>query len=110
VSDDKESEIDDFVRGFHGIPRDEDLRSMSYVALVSMLSSSEPGTPKYMVIEREKRRRDLPPAEQSTKHPGEKPTPENWYKKPIGLIGIAVTSGLVLAALVYLFRTHLGIL
>lgn len=42
-----------FIRSFHGIPDDEQLKSMSFAELASELSSSDPGSPKFMVIERE---------------------------------------------------------
>lgn len=47
------SDKEDFVRGFHGIPDDEKLNAMSFTELASELSSADPGSPKFMVIERE---------------------------------------------------------
>lgn len=49
-------EKEGFVRGFHGIPDASRLMSMSFAELASELSSSEPGSPKYIVIEREIKR------------------------------------------------------
>ncbi|MBF0377044.1 MAG: hypothetical protein HQK72_06130 [Desulfamplus sp.] len=34
---------------------------------------------------------------------------DDWYKKPIGIIGITVFSGIIIILAVYLIRTHLGI-
>lgn len=42
-----------FVRGFHGIPDDSKLESMSFSELASELAGAEAGSPKFMVIERE---------------------------------------------------------
>ncbi len=54
---------DAFLRGFHDIPDDANLQKMSYVQLAALLSSCESGSPRFLVVEAEKRRRDALPAE-----------------------------------------------
>lgn len=44
---------DDFVRGYHGIPHEDQLRQMSFVQLVSLLATCQKDSPKFAVIERE---------------------------------------------------------
>lgn len=44
---------DEFVRGYHGIPHEDQLRQMSFVQLVSLLASCQKDSPKFSVVERE---------------------------------------------------------
>ena len=37
------------------------------------------------------------------------PAPDHWYKKPIGVIGIAITSGVLLYLALFIIRNHAGI-
>ena len=48
---------DDFDRGYHGIPDNEDIAAMSFVELASQLSSCAKDSAKFHVIEREMKRR-----------------------------------------------------
>jgi len=50
-------ENDAFTRGFHGIPDEAKLKSMSYIELAESFSDSEKGSTKYYVVEREMLRR-----------------------------------------------------
>lgn len=50
-------EPDAFSQGFHDIPDDRTLRSMSFIKLAELLSSCERGTTKYIVVDREVFRR-----------------------------------------------------
>lgn len=49
----------------------------------------------------------------STKPPNNKPTnsTENkeWYQRPIGIIGLTIFSGIILALAIYLVKKHIGI-
>ncbi len=50
------SQEEAFALGFHDVPDARTLAAMSFVELAAELSSSKPGTPKHMVIEREMKR------------------------------------------------------
>lgn len=52
ITPDKE-EQDGFLRGYHDIPDDEKLKTMSFVELSAELASCSNGSPKFIVIERE---------------------------------------------------------
>jgi hypothetical protein len=54
-------EEDGFIRGYHDIPDDHVLRAMSNISLYDALASAKPGTTAHMVIEAEKRRREVLP-------------------------------------------------
>lgn len=109
------SEEDDaFTRGFHDIPEDAQLRAMSYVALCDALHQATPGTPAFMVIEAEKRRRDSAPEDRDVvgdvgKKPVQKPGPDHWYKKPLPVIVIGVTVFLIGMAIRYVLRHRFGL-
>lgn len=117
----EEDATDDQWRGYRGIPADEKLRTMSYVALCGLLADSESGSQKFLIVEAEKRRRDASPPERSNAvptHTVDKLTESNdhmvensstWHMRPLGVVGLAVV-GTVLAALaIYLIRTHFGL-
>lgn len=44
---------DEFVRGYHDLPHENDLRQMSFVQLVSLLATCKKDSPKFTVVERE---------------------------------------------------------
>lgn len=44
----------------------------------------------------------------STQGGGDRPT-HDWYKKPIGIIGLTVFSGILIVMAVYFIKTHFGI-
>ena len=49
---------------------------------------------------------------QNSKHIAEQkaePVPDHWYKKPVGVIGLAIVSGILVFLTVYLIRTHFGL-
>jgi hypothetical protein len=50
-------ENDGFVRGFYGIPDDGKLNAMSFTELCELLASCEKESPKFLVVEREMKRR-----------------------------------------------------
>src|SRR5437660_12337815 len=91
-SDDPEFQ-DAFVRGFEGIPSDQELQAMSYAELAVLLSSCTKGSAKYLVVERAKMHRDvfeLPVLTQAIPKVQAEPAPDHWYKKRIPVIGSAV--------------------
>lgn len=53
MAPEENSEQEAFVRGFHGIPDSAKLESLSFSELASELSTTESGSPKFIVIERE---------------------------------------------------------
>jgi hypothetical protein len=57
LSKSAESEEDGLVEGFHGIPSRSTLESMSILQLADLLAICEPGSAKFLVIDREWRRR-----------------------------------------------------
>ena len=48
---------DDVTRGYRGIPDDNKLEAMSFIALSELLSSCESGSTKFHVVEREMKKR-----------------------------------------------------
>lgn len=49
----EQEENEGFIRGIHDIPSDRELSEMSFVELVSELSSAEKDSPKFKILERE---------------------------------------------------------
>ena len=113
-----ENRGDHFLRGFHDIPGDDELRSLSDLALFELLVSCESGSVKRMAVEAEKRRRELPTRpepiaqngavnELSGKEPSTKPN--EWHENPLGKVGLSVAGGLVLYLLYIALKNHFGI-
>lgn len=107
MSEQDEAE-DAFQRGYHGIPSEAELRNMLYVQLCSMLSSTETGSAKFMILDAEKRRRDL----LEDRYPGpvgDAQPAKKWYERELGKLGVAIFAGVVVLCLTIIFREHLGI-
>lgn len=115
--DNPQSAEDHFLLGFHDAKDNEALNAMSYVQLCSELELSSAGTTKYMLLEAEKRRRDLHISDKESdakpNHAAQKsPYPTNdikhWSDKPLGKIWTMVVGGVALAFTLYLLRAHFG--
>ena len=78
------------------IPLDEELRSMTYLALCELLSSCQPGTTKHSIVEREKSRRDII---ENTKLAHSKQS--FWHHPSMGLI-LSVVGAVITVALLAL--------
>ena len=113
---------DDFDLGFRGAPDEIEARAMSYVRLCTEIEDAKPGTTKFMLLETEKRRRDsvqLPePANSKPDHAGsestgphDKPIPNepHWWKRPLGMIFIGVSTPTLAAIVLYLLAVHFGV-
>ena len=48
---------DQFAAGFHGLPGPNELSQMSFLELAELLSSCEKDTPRFLVVERELKKR-----------------------------------------------------
>jgi len=99
-----ENHNDQFLRGYHDVPGDGELRSLSDLALFELLASCEPGSVKHMAVEAEKRRRESPENAHakdllSQETPGAEPDkPHNWHDTALGKVFIGVAT----ATLAYL--------
>ena len=86
---------DAFARVDDNIPLDEELRSMTYLALCELLSSCQSGTTKHSIVEREKTRRDtIENAKLSHIQPTSRTT-KRWFERPTGIILLSAAGSLV---------------
>lgn len=85
---------DAFARVDENIPLDEELRSMTYLALCELLSSCQSSTTKHSIVEREKTRRDIIENAKLSK--------SFWYHPSMGLV-LSVVAAIIVAALLALF-------
>ncbi len=53
----EQQEPDEFIAGYHGIPSAAELRKMSFVQLAEEFASCQKATPKFLVVEREIKKR-----------------------------------------------------
>ena len=79
------------------IPLDEELRSMTYLALCELLSSCQSGTTKHSIVEREKTRRDVI-ENAKLSHPAK----SFWYHPSMTMVLSIVGAVIVALLLVYL--------
>ena len=93
---------DEFIEGFHDIPSQDKLAALSFVELAALFSECKTGAAKYTVVERELDRRKQ--SQQEKAKSDAEPAPDHWYKKPIGVIGIAITSGVLVYLAVSLLK------
>ena len=106
---------DDLVRGFRSAPDETELKAWSYVRVCNDLEQAKAGTTRYMVIETEKRRLDSlsetgkEAAQASINQERKEPTPDHWYKKPIPVIALSVTAGLVILGIKYILKHKYGV-
>ena len=108
---------DIYLLGFHEIPSDAQLRALSYVALCDLLSSCEAGTAQFMVVEAEKRRRDVSGPEPAKAKPDHatNPTanvsdkPKYWAQKFLGQVFVGVVVVVLAAIAIYLLKQHSGL-
>ena len=117
LTDRPQTAEDHLLLGYHGAQDDEKLHAMSYVQLCSELELSSAGTTKYMLLEAEKRRRDL---HISGKEPDAKPNHaaqnssrppddiKHWSDKPLGKIGIGLFIGILVLCAAFLLRHYLA--
>lgn len=116
--DNPQSAEDHFLLGFHDAKDNEALNAMSYVQLCSELELSSAGTTKYMLLEAEKRRRDLHISDKESdakpNHAAQKsPYPTNdikhWSDKPLGKVGIGLFIGILVLCAAFLLRHYLAL-
>ena len=106
---------DDLIRGYSSAPDELELKAWSYVRVCNELEQAKVGTTRYMIIEAEKRRLDSllearkEAAQAGVKQERKDPTPDHWYKKPIPVIALSVTAGLLILGIKYILKHKYGI-
>ena len=88
---------DAFARVDDNIPLDQELRSMTYLALCELLSSCQSGTTKHSIVEREKTRRDIIENAKLSQ-----PSKSFWYHPSMGVV-LSVVAAIIAAALLAFF-------
>lgn len=98
---------------YHDVPLQSKIELMSDIELTEFQSQLALDSPGKIIAEHEWKRRQSTETSRVTAAPFHKPpnTDENneWYKKPIGIAGITIFSGIMVSLAVYLIRKHLGI-